>query len=579
MPRTFSPALAVMALAGLATTASAELPSVLDVIPSGSLGGVVAPSLSSLDRATMNLFTAVGMPVLTTPSQLMAEAGFAGLDPERPLAFAIVPGPMDGDEPPMALFLPASDHSALMNQFGATKEGGVHTFQLDGEQLYAKSIPGGYTIVGPMAEVISGFEPVQGQMGAHSAMIGANGARTAESSVAWGFINMPALEPMFADNWDQIREEFSKGMAEGMARSPMAGNINFEDAEASMNQMIDLAQNMVEDGAYGVFGLQIGTTGVGAQFAMDFEPGSETAKMFSESGNSADLLAALPNQPYIFASAYDLKCSAATELMDLAKQLQAFSGMGDGAMQGLGGMMDGTTGGASALYPSPGGLMGGLFTGMLNYTRVDDTNKYVENMQKMSEKGGPMPMSLTTNESQLNGHAVHGWSMSLPMDHNDPAAMQMMQMSQMLFGGMQMGGYLVESDGGVYQTMSRNLSLVETAMGEGQTLADNGAIKQVRQHLPSPAAAEGYFGIGALYQMLQPMAAMMGMQIQTPVPADLAPIGGAIAAHDGGFHAGFFTPAPVLRIGAGLAMEVQAMQAQRGGGGQQWQDDQEDAPF
>ena len=93
MPRTLSPALAVMALAGLATTASAELPSVLDVIPSSSLGGVVAPSLSTLDRATMNLFTAVGMPVLTTPSQLMAEAGFAGLDPERPIAMAIVPRP------------------------------------------------------------------------------------------------------------------------------------------------------------------------------------------------------------------------------------------------------------------------------------------------------------------------------------------------------------------------------------------------------------------------------------------------------------------------------------------------------
>lgn len=577
MPRTFSPALAVMALAGLAANASAELPSVLDVIPAGSLGGIVAPSLSSLDRATMNLFTAVGMPVLTTPSQLMAEAGFDGLDTDRPLAMAIVPGPMDGDNPPMALFLPTSNHNAMMNQFGAENaEGGIQTFNLNGQSLFAKSIPGGYTIVGPMAEVISGFEGANGQMGAHAQMLGANGVRAAESSVAWGFINMPALEPMLADEWAGLREQIAQGMAEGMARNPMAAGVDAEAATDSVNAMIDLAEGMVNDGAYGVFGLQVGTLGIGAQLAMDFEPGSETAAMFADGGDSSDLLGALPAQPFIFASAYDFECSAATRLMDLAKQMQAMSGMGEGGMKNMMGVMDGATGGAGALYPTPGGLMGGLFTGMVSYYRSNDTGAFVQGMKNASENGAAMGMALTPNETTLNGHAVHGWTMSLPVDHNNPGAMQMMQMSQMLFGGMQMGGYIVEGDGGVYQTMSRNLTLVESAMGEGGSLADNDAIKQVREHLPSPAAAEGYFGFGALYQMLSPMAAMMGLQIQTPVPANLPPIGSAIAAGDGGFHAGFFAPAPVLRVGAGLAMEIQAMQA----GANDWeQEDEGDAPF
>lgn len=577
MPRTFSPALAVMALAGLAGNASAELPSVLDVIPAGSLGGVVAPSLASLDRATMNLFTAVGMPVLTTPSQMMAEAGFQGLDADRPIAMAIVPGPMDGDNPPMALFLPTRDHNAMMNQFGAqAAEGGVQTFELNGEHLFAKSIPGGYTIVGPMAEVISGFEPVDGQMGAHTQLLGINGVRAAETSVAWGFINMPALEPMLADEWDGVREQLAEGMAEGMARNPMAAGVDANAAIDSVNAMVDLVEGMVNDGAYGVFGLQVGTMGVGAQLAMDFDPGSETAAMFAEGGDSGTLLGVLPAEPFIFASAYDLDCSAATRLMDLAKQMQAMSGMGEGGMNHMMGMMDSTTGGAGALYPTPGGLMGGLFTGMVSYHRSNDTGAFIQGIKSASENGAAMGMALTPNETTLNGNAVHGWTMSLPVDHNNPGAMQMMQMSQMLFGGMQMGGYFVETNGGVYQTMSRNLTLVESAMGEGGSLADNDSIKQVREHLPSPAAAEGYFGFGALYQMLSPMAAMMGLQIQTPVPADLPPIGSAIAAGDGGFHAGFFAPAPVLRVGAGLAMEIQAMQA---GAGDWEQEDEGDAPF
>lgn len=576
MPRTLPRTLAMMAFAGVAATASAELPAVMDVIPAGSLGGIVAPSLSSLDRATMNLFTSVGMPVLTTPSQLMAEAGFIGIDPERSLALVMVPGPMDGDEPPMALFLPA-DHEVLMNQFGARKgEGDLHTFQINGDELFAKSIGGGYTIVGPMSEVISGFNAINGQLDAHAAMIGVNGASAAESSVAWGFINMPVLEPMLADEWDNIREQATEGIAEGMAQNPMGGDIDPEAAAESVDAMIDLAEGMVNDGAYSVFGVQIGTMGVGARFAMDFEEGSETALMFEKGGDSADLIRALPAQPFIFATAYDLNCSAATKLMDFAKQMQAMSGMEGGGMQAMGGMIDGTTGGAAALYPSPGGLMGGIFTGMVNYTRVDDPAKYIKQVQSLTENGAGMDISLTPNESELNGNAVHGWSMSMPVDHNNPAAMQMMQMSQMLFGGMQMSGYMVETNNGIYQTMSRNLTMVEDAIDGGDTLANSAMIKQVREHLPSPAAAEGYFGFGALYQMLQPMAAMMGMQIQTPVPADLPPIGATIATGEGGFQTGFFTPAPVLRVGAGIAMEVQAMQAGAGG----WDDEgDEDAPF
>ncbi len=580
MPRhTLPRALAIITVAGLASHASAELPGVLDLIPAGSMAGVVAPSLSAMDLQTVNLFTSVGMPVLMTPSQMFAQAGFAnGIDMERSIGVAIVPGPMDGDEPPMAIFLPTTDANAFLNQFDAEDiGGGVFSFDMDKDHIFAKPIGNGYLILGPMEDVISGFQPQAGNKAAHSKMMGSNAMAAAEASMAFGFVNLAALEPMMADKWDEFREEAAEGFAEGMAQNPMA-NITDEQIEEMSGQLVDLAEQMVNDGMYGVMGLQVGSMGIGAQFAVDFEPGSESANMFHKTGDSGSLLAKLPAQPFIFASAFDMTCGGTAELMEFAKSMQAMTGMGEDQMHGLMGMIDNATGGASALYPSQGGLMGGLFTGMVNYTRVSNAGEYLDRMGELAEGGAAMAPSLTRNETQIDGHSVHGWSMSMPMDPNNPAAMQMMQVSQMLFGGQMMQGYMVESDGGIYQTMSKNAAVVQSVLNRGNdTLAGSAAIAQVREFLPGPAAAEGYFGFGAVYDMVSPFAAMMGMQIQTAVPADLPPIGASIAVGNGGMRSGFFAPAPVLRVGANLAMEIQASMPANNG----WEEEEEgdDAPF
>jgi len=575
--RTITRALAFSLAAGLAGAADAELPAVLDMVPADSLGGVVAPSLSSLDEATKNLFASVGMPVLTTPSQMLAEAGFgAGIDPQRPMAVVMVPGPMDQDEPPLALFMPTTDHGALMGGVGAADAGGgLTSFSMNGQEVFARSIGNGYTLIGSMREVISGFEAADGAMKHHASMMGAHGMRTAEGSVAFAFVNMPALEPLLADEWEEIRENIGEGMGEAMQMNPAAGQVDPEQARAAMNEMIDMAQGFVEDGAYGVMGLQAGAMGVGVQYAMDFDEGSETARMFAEPGDSASLMAKLPDQPFIFASATDYENSAAETIMNMFKEFQALGGMDQPGMQGLAGLVEGSRGNATALYPSPGGLMGGLFTGLVSFTSVDDPDDYVGQMEKMAGGDGPLAVSLTKNESEINGSPVHGWSMSFGMDPNNPASMQMMQVSQMLFGGPRLNGYLVEANGGVYQTMSKNLTLVQAAAGgEGGTLANNQAIEQLHGVLPGPAAAEMYIGLRSIYDMLSPMAAMMGMQVQTQVPADLPPVGMTIATGNGGFSGGMFVPAPVLRVGVSLGMEMQAMQNQRNG-----MQDQQDAPF
>ena len=579
--RPIRPVLAAAALTALAGVARAEMPAVLDLIPSDALAGVVAPSLSSLDRSAMNLFAAVGLPVLTTPSQMMAESGFAGgLDLERPLALVMVSGPMEGDEPPLALFLPTADHAALIGGLNPVDRGsGVSAITMNGDTVYAKSIGNGYSIVGPMMDVISGFNAVTGQMPAHAKMMGVNGTRAAEGSAAFGFINMPALEPMLADQWDNMRREAAEGFAEGMAMNPMGGApVDAEALNAAVNDAITMMEHMVRDGLYGVVGLQAGSMGVGAQFAVDFEAGSESAGMFLESGDSAARLAKLPDKPYLFAAAYDLSSEAARQMIAASEQFMAFSGAGEGGLGAMMGMGKDTTGASMALYPSPAGLMGGLFAGQLTYSRVADTAKYVNDYAALADdKNGMMSFGLTRNESTIGSSNVHGWTAAMNMGQNNPNSMQMMQMSQMLFGGSQINGYMVEAPGGVYTTMSRNLQPVQSVMsGEGATLTGSATLAQVRELLPSPAVAETYLNVRAVYDMVMPMAAMFGLQVQTPVPADLPPIGGAMSTGEGGFRMGFFTPAPVLRVGVGVAMEMQAMN----GGNQNWDDeDQEEAPF
>jgi hypothetical protein len=361
--------------------------------------------------------------------------------------------------------------------------------------------------------------------------------------------------------------------------NPAAMGADDEAINNMADELTSLARDFVEDGLYGVFGMQADAMGVGMQMGMDFEPGSETAAMFNDPGDSQALLAKLPDRSFIFAFAIDNSTEGFKRLQALAEDAMAFGG-GDAGMGDLMNLMQGAEGTASALYPTPGGMMGGLFAGMVNYTQTDAPGEYVDQLAQLAEgaEPGAMSMTFTRGETQLDGMPVHGWTAGMNMDPNNPASMQMMQMSQMLFGGPQISGYLIEGQGGVYQTMSRNLALVQGIAGGENTLASSQSLKQVRDMLPGPAVAEGYLGVRALYEMLSPMAAMFGMPIQTQVPEDLPPVGGAMSIDNGGFRAGMFTPAPVLRVGVALGMEFQAMQ---GGGGQNWQDDQgaEEAPF
>ncbi len=566
--------------------ASAELPSVLDYVPAGSYGGVVAPSLLSMDRATQNLFAAVGMPVLTTPSQMFAEAGFiAGLDMERPIAMVVVDGPMDGDQPPIALFIPTMNAAALFDGLGARAvDGGLYSMTLNGDATYAKVINDGYVLLAPMRDTVANYEAVDGQLEAHASRLGSNGMSVAEGSQVFGFINMPAIEPLLADEWDEFEEGLRSGMDMGMAMG-MGGDQNAE-ADQLAAEMTQIARDFVEDGLYGVFGLQAGARGVGFEMAMDFEEGSETAQMFAGAGDSKSLLAQLPNKPFIYAMATDASAKGFERISNLAKQMGQMGGAaGGGDWANLLSSVENATGYASALYPTPGGMMGGLFAGMVNYTRIDDAREIVDDMEKLAagDEPGAMTMTFTKSETQLNGMPVHGWSMGMQMDPNNPASMQMMQMSQMLFGGPQISGYLIEAEGGVYQTMSRNLALVQGVAGDGDgALGANQQITQIRETLPTPAVFEGYLGVRSLYEMISPLAAMFGMPIQTPVPQDLPPVGSALATGDSGFRGAVYIPAPVLRVGVGLGMELQAMQQGMGGPGNgagRNNQTQEDAPF
>ena len=577
----------LMAMAGLASTAAADLPEVMDLVPAGSLGGVVAPSLSSLDRAAINLFTAVGMPVLSTPSQMFAETGFSdGIDHDRPFAVVVAPGPMDTDEPPMVIVVPTTDADALFGQFDATDAGhGMLALEMDGQTVYAKEVGNGYAIAGPVKDAVASFNVEGGQLGAHKSMMGQHAVNVAESSSVFGYISMPALAPLIEDQWDEFEAEFREGMAEGMAQAgqmnPAMADLDPEQLEAAADAFLGFAESFISDGMYGVFGLQAGSMGVGAQMAMDFKPGSDTANMLKTGGNSNDLLKALPDKPYIFAGAMDMSDSATAECLEMCSQFMALAGLDENAMPGLMGLIEGTKGSSSAMYVTEGGLMAGLFSGMLKYVKVDNTAEYIESFEQMTANGGgmiPVPMSFERNTGDLNGKPVHTWGVDIPMDHNNPMAMQMMQISQMLFGGQHIGGSLVETRGGFYQTMGGNLSIVTDATdGKGGSLATNDALGQVREMLPHPATGEVYVSLGSIYNMAAPMAAMMGIQLNTPVPQDLPPIGMTIATGKGGMSAGMFTPAPVLRAGMGVAMELQAMGM--GGGHDDHDHDHDEAPF
>jgi len=542
----------------LLTPALAGLPAIYDRIPAQATLVITTKNLDEVDAAVSKLFGSLELPALATPSELLSRIGLGqNVDMTRPLALALMPGDLNGDNPPAVIFLPTTGFGDLMDSLNAQADGDLFTFTIEtGETLYARSAQGGYAIIGPIREIVAAIDGKGGNLKSHEAQIGEVGDEMVNAGHLVAFVKKPLLS-LFQT---AIEEKVDEGVAEaaGFGAGGKQGEL-----EAQAKAAGDLVKSLFRDARDLVLSIKAGALGLSTELAMDFEPDSQFGAMFQSAGDSSKLLAALPNQPFLFAYAGDFSTPAGKDgLGQIAQgnQRLLFGDAAAGATDKLVGLIDGMSG---AIYTSPGGLMGGLVANSVTYLASSDPKGLQNEIHSFVDSIGKNDFAAASyqpNASEVDGVSVDGWSVTLGDQAAGMGGVQ--QATSMLFGPGGLGGYFVPTDGGLYQTLSRNNQLVSAALAakKGQnSLIDFRALSMVAKSLPDNRTAEAYIGVESILKQGLQIAAMFGMPMQIDLPDQLPPVGFAITTDRSAGRFAVFVPAPVLKTSVQVATQAQAM--------------------
>jgi hypothetical protein len=575
--RTHRTSRAFLAGAGLgaliAFPAIAGLPEVLDHVPADATAVVVIDNLNTLDQHFTQFVGAIEMPAMVTPKQMLGQLGIGqNLNMDGSAALVVLSVDIDAGDGEFVFLAPTKDYNSLVGAFNAVDTGaGIKSFTVEDDTVFAKQV-GAWAALSTDRGVLEEFSGKGGSLGAFRANLGASGTEMAETSDLFVTVNPAMMTPML----EKMHEELG-------ANAGKIPGANAEQMEAQMAMARQLVEGFIRDGSSAGFGLRFGAMGVSATGSMAFKPGTEGAGFFNPGGDSGSLLSKLPQGPFLFAFAMDHSAPMAVATMAWLERsglMNMQQGMGMGAFN-MDDLHENMTGSAGAVYPNSAGFMGGIFANMITYSSSKNPGKLRAAIQ---EKFGAIQMddpqvglsitsSYTPNESQIAGKSADGYAINLNMDAM--AGGMGFSPMQMIFGSPNgPAGYIVEANGGVYQSYSRGSTMLTPAVEGRSSLGEDKAITQVAQNLPKGRYAEFYLGVRPILDQVVPFLGMMGMG-QMDLPEQMPPVGFGVASREGGAVFGSFVPAQTIKSAVQIAM---TMQGAMGGGAGGWGDEQEDGP-
>ncbi|MBC7834227.1 MAG: hypothetical protein H7Y88_03890 [Phycisphaerales bacterium] len=564
---------------GLAAAHAA--PPVLDRIPADAAMVVAAPSLDRLEKSAKTLSTTLDQPLPFDGVQSLLKMGGIekGIDSTKSLALVIF-GPKAGqtveewqasDEPPMVVLVPTTDFKALTGNFADAKaEGDITEISLDGNPAFVKSAGDGYAVVGADRALVASFVSRPGNLKAHEAALGKTLNSIADESDVVFLANLAVLRPVIAEG---MKGAFSK-MADQMAMMGGAAAPDMEAVEDQLGKFLDQSK-------MAAIGARAEGAGVSLDFGASFIEGSELAKTFSTSGDTASLIKKLPMQPYFMLVAMDLSSPGLKGFMKQMASLSKAPGA-EKAPEIFMSQIDAMDGQAVSVGFAPGLMMGsGLFINTVAYVKTKDPAGFINGVKSSMQSVNGMAMQgmsfegkFTPEATKVSDVSVDAWEMKITPPEDNPMAGQMMMMMYGAAGGPT--GYLAKADGGVIQTFSKNSMLMAAALDAAKgknTMEGDATVAQVAERLPKGRVFEGYLGVKSLMDMVGPMMAMMGGP-QMQVPENLPPIGMGLGASDGSARFGLFVPAQVIKTAADIAKSFQESM----GGGMDEMEDEEAAP-
>ncbi|MBX3402900.1 MAG: hypothetical protein KF699_05740 [Phycisphaeraceae bacterium] len=543
---------------GLLAGVSQAIPPALEKAPSDAVMIIAVPNPDKMQKNLQSLTTATELPLpMLGISDALAMLGIhGGVATDKSLAIAVMSIPDENDdeaEPKILAIVPVTSYADFLDNFGAKPgaAGGIDEFEVEFEPAFARDIGGGYAAMSNDRALVADYKPGDGRL---KAEMGAVGERLADTSDVVIVMNvaaaMPAMRAAAARAGEGLGDQLGMmGVDAGAAaENPMAQWVS--------EQFMDSAKVMVG-------GLKAGGLGLSLEMSASFKEGSLMADMFATRGNANALMGKLPNAPFLLAGALDTAAPGVKKffktIADKSKE------MGAAEQPGLfTNAMTESDGQSFAIGMSPTMLMGGgLLTNTVQYTKAANPDAAIASIKAdLGALNGKTIEGMTYEFTYKDGGAkvgdknVDSWQLKMQSDGSDPMAMQAMAMIFGPSGGP--GGYLSKVDGGLVRTYARNSKLMGDAMGaasgKGPSLASDAALAQVASQMPQGRVAEAYIGIKNILDMVLPMAAMFGVQMDLDeLPETLPPIGLAIAGEGGSAHLSVFLPSPVLKVVATMA--------------------------
>ncbi|MDX9910595.1 MAG: hypothetical protein RBS39_02050 [Phycisphaerales bacterium] len=556
--------------------ALAKPPAVLDRIPGDALIVVTVPDMARLNKDVKAFGTASGAPMDNMEPLQMVTAllDTPGLNASGGAALAVMSLPNGGEaEPQMVLVAPVKDFAQMVRGLGGEPGSGVVEAQAMGENVFLKDIGGGYAVLGPSRDVVESFDGAGGRMETHVARLGKTGDRITSASDITIVANVEGLRPMIQQGMEQFKNQMEM-MA--MMMGPQAAQM--EQSFAMMQAVGDAFQR---DATVGLIGFDMSAEGIAIDMGANFRAGSPSASLMQGSGDSSKLTSRLPDMPFLFAFAADMKNAGLRGLMreviDLQKQAMPDAAQMSFLKAEMFEKVDGMTG----MWGSPQSLMGAVFANSVIFQQCSDPASVMgaakEAMAAMDGKtiqGVTYKTSYTAGGATVGDRKVDTWSMRASFDMNNPNAMQMQQAAMMMWGAAGgPSGYIAPTKNGYVQTFAPNSDLTGKAIAAaeaGNGLGAGERLKAAAANLPKDRSFEAYVGVKDILDTVTLFMGMMGMQMEQPVPDKITPIAMGGVMGDGGVFVRTYAPASTIKT-------IADMIPKQGGGGAGMDDD--DAEF
>jgi hypothetical protein len=548
-----------IAMAGIAGHVRAE-EDILKLVPEQALGFVLVNRPSATDAKLQQLGQQIKLPIPSLLAKLEGPDGIRkGLDKNRPIALLALPPKDDKSLPTMIALIPVSDYAKFLQQFKSEDaEAGVTRIEVWGGPKLVRSI-GGYAAICelPFREALEKDMKLADEVPAALAPW-----RTwlAEKDAAV-VVLAPGIRLLSA----KVREGIA-AIKQFLAR---AGGQMKQDEAAALDMYVRLFEAAEKEIASFGLGAERDAQGVvRLSKRARLVPGGDWAGFVAGmKASKQNVLAGLPDEPFVFAGGGPLSEATTGKLMDfsfgLMKNMHEIYGLSEEQTETLSEL-------GKEKFPAIRGLsfmLGAgqsgepIFARMLGIMRVDnretflaDYEKFLVQYDRIAEKiNSPIMHPALVEKTEIDGTPALKVTMRTPKMPNLPPQSDKM-MERMYGPGGKITAWLAACNEHtvVFSYMDREpLRRVIAAIKQGKPdLAGDAEVAKVAALLPSGATWSVYCSPKGIFDFVkQTMAAALppGSGMKIPEFGSTPPVAIAVTSAPDELEAHLIVPAEVVK--------------------------------